>query len=182
MQNIEILRTALENLSDENNYLFSIRSFHSLFPKLSRPALAMLLSRAAAKGILSHICKGYYLYQKANYERGYELFQLAAHLREGCFCYLSLENILSEAGIISQIPLNYASFMTNGRSGKINCGNFGIIEFVHTKKNISALSEHLVYERKSKIWKADVCLAYKDMVNAKRPLDLINEEILHEFI
>ena len=72
--------------------------------------------------------------------------------------------------------------MTNGRSGKINCGNFGIIEFVHTKKNISTLSEHLIYERKSKIWKADVSLAYKDMVNAKRPLDLIDEEILHEFI
>lgn len=182
MRNMEILRNALETLADKDNCIFSVSSFHSLFPQLSKYALNTLVSRAAAKGLLTGLCKGYYIYQKANECRGYELFRLAAHLREGCLCYLSLENVLSEAGIISQIPVNYAAFMTNGRSGKIKCSNFGTIEFIHTKKDINALAKYLIYDKEYRIWKASVPLAYRDMLNTKRPLDLIDEEALHEFI
>ncbi len=182
MQNIEILQNTLDKISSKDNYIFSADSFKVLFPNLSRNALLMLLSRAVKKGILVRLCLGYYLYPKAPYQKGYELYNLATILRKNNFCYLSLESILSEAGIISQIPINTITVMTNGRRGKINCGKFGTIEFIHTKKDINSIAKQLVYDRNYQIWKASPKLAYQDMLDTKRPLDLIDKEILNEFI
>lgn len=182
MQNINILQNHLEQLANKDNYIFSTSSFSVLFPNLSKTALLMLLSRAVRKGILLRMCKGYYLYPKADYQRGYELYRLATLLRKDNFCYLSLESILSETGIISQIPLNTLTLMTNGRRGKIDCGSFGLIEFIHTKKDINNITRELTYDKKYQIWKASARLAYQDMLDTKRPLDLIDKELLNEFI
>lgn len=38
--------------------------------------------------------------------------------------------------IISQIPINRITLMSSGRSSIINCGTFGSIEFIHTKKSL----------------------------------------------
>ena len=89
---------------------------------------------------------------------------------------------MSEAGVISQIPMSTITLMTNGRRGKINCGQFGTIEFIHTKKDISSLANQLIYDERYRLWKASPKLAYQDMVATKRSLDLIDEETLHEFI
>ena len=182
MQNIDILQNTLDNLANKDNYIFSTDSFRVLFPNLSKSGLLMLLSRAVKKGLLLRLCKGYYLYPKAQYQKGYELYNLATVLRKNNFCYLSLESILTEAGIISQIPLNTITVMTNGRSGKINCGKFGTIEFIHTKKDINSITKQLVYDKNYQIWKASPKLAYQDMLDTKRPLDLIDKEVLNEFI
>lgn len=182
MQNTAILQTALEKNANGENYIFSVDSFNALFPKLNRFALIVLLGRAVKEGILVRMCKGYFLYPKAKYQRGYELYHLAALLRKECFCYLSLESLLSEFGIISQIPMSTITLMTNGRRGKINCGEFGTIEFIHTKKDINALADQLTYDERYRMWKASPALAYQDMIATKRSLDLIDEETLHEFI
>lgn len=182
MQNIDILRITLENKANEDNYIFSVDSFNALFPKLNKFALLALLSRASKQGLLIRLCKAYYLYPKVKYQRGCELYNLAVCLRKNYFCYLSLESVLSEAGIISQIPLNTITLMTNGRRGKINCGKFGTIEFIHTKKSIDDIINQLTYDIKCKIWKASPQLAYQDMIDTRRPLDLIDEDILNEFI
>lgn len=131
MRNIDILKTNLENLTDKDHYLFTISDFYSLFKNLSKSNLTMLLSRAVKNKILERACKGVYIYPKADYERGYELFYVAARLRYNEFCYLSLETILSQYGIISQMPIGYISLMTTGRSGIIDCGKYGKIEFIY---------------------------------------------------
>ena len=182
MQNIDLLQNHLERLANKDNYIFSRTSFSVLFPNLSKSALLMLLSRAVKKGILVRMCKGYYLYPKADYQKGFELYRLATLLRKDNLCYLSLESILSEAGIISQIPINTLTLMTNGRRGKINCGSFGLIEFIHTKKDINSITKELTYDEKYQIWKASPRQAYQDMLDTKRPLDLIDKESLNEFI
>jgi predicted transcriptional regulator of viral defense system len=56
MQNINKLNNALENLSDNDHYIFSVSDFYQLFPKITPAALKMLLSRAAKNGILERIC------------------------------------------------------------------------------------------------------------------------------
>ena len=182
MKSINILENALKTLADKEHYLFSISDFYSLFNNLSKSAITMLLSRAVKNHLLERVCSGIYIYPQSGYERGYELYHIAAKLRENEFCYLSLENILSEHGIISQIPIGYISLMTTGRSGIINCGKYGTIEFIHTKKDINKIQKELVYNYKYRLWCAKVTLAYKDIKNTKRSLDLINKEILNEFI
>lgn len=182
MTNIEKLKTSLENLADREHYIFSASDFYLLFPDLSSYALNMLLSRSVKKGLLARASKGFYIYSKANYERGFELFHLAARLREDNFSYLSLESILSEVGIISQIPIGHITLMTGGRSGVINCGKYGRIEFIHTKKSFVALSSQLTYDKRYKLWRASVPLAFADMKAAKRQMDLIDKEALNEFI
>lgn len=182
MINMEKLKTSLENMADKEHYLFSASDFYLLFSDLSSYALNMLLSRAVKKGILIRASKGFYIYPKANYERGFELFHLAARLRENSFCYLSLESILSESGIISQIPIGHITLMTGGRSGIINCGKYGRVEFIHTKRTFEVLSSQLTYDKRYKLWRASIPLAFTDMKTAKRSIDLIDKEALNEFI
>ncbi|MDR1124269.1 MAG: hypothetical protein LBL61_06810 [Elusimicrobiota bacterium] len=182
MQNADKLNNALENLSDKDHYIFSVSDFYQLFPKITPAALGMLLSRAAKSGIFERICKGFYIYPEAPYERGFELYHTAARLREDTFCYLSLESVLSEAGVISQIPLGWITLMTEGRSGVINCGKYGKIEFIHTKKNPENLSGRLIYDKRYKLWRASLSLALEDMRSAQRPLDLIDTEDKNESV
>jgi hypothetical protein len=136
----------------------------------------------AKSGLLTRVCRGVYLYPKAGYSKGFVLPHTAARLREGSFCYLSLESVLSEAGIISQIPLGWITLMTGGRSGIIDCGKWGAIEFIHTKKTPENLSAELVYDERYRLWRASAALALRDMKAAKRATDLIDWEAAREFI
>jgi len=125
---------------------------------------------------------GIYLYPKVSYPRGLELYHTAARLREDCFCYLSLESVLSEAGVISQQMLGWITVITGGRSGTIGCGARGTIEFIHTKKKFETVNRQLCYDARYKLWRASVQLALHDMKSARRPMDLIDWEAANEFI
>ena len=182
MQPIIRLKTILESLADAEHYLFKTSDFRILFSGTSPQALRILLGRAVKAGVLKKICTGVYLYPNAGYSKGFELYHTAVRLRENTFCYLTMESILSEAGIISQIPLNWITLMTGGRSGIIHCGDWGHIEFIHTKKKPEHISSFLVYDYRYKLWRASPALALQDMRNAKRSMDLIDWEAAREFI
>ena len=96
--------------------------------------------------------------------------------------YLSLESALSDAGVISQVPQQWLTLMTNGRSGIISCGSFGTIEFIRTRKNLADITSDLVYDSACRLWRASIPLAIKDMKDTKRSLDLIDWEVVHEFV
>ncbi|MDR0795485.1 MAG: hypothetical protein LBE79_05430, partial [Tannerella sp.] len=74
-----------------------------MFPQKSKDALLVLLGRAVKNGTLERVCKGFYVYTTIDFPRELLLYHLAARLRSETFCYLSLESVLSENGIISQI-------------------------------------------------------------------------------
>ncbi|MDR3243530.1 MAG: hypothetical protein LBT79_02145 [Elusimicrobiota bacterium] len=171
MQSIEILINELE-AAGSSNYLFKSSDFNQIFPNLKVEAIRMLLTRAVQSKILMRFCNGLYFYLKAKYVKGFELYHAAARLREDSFCYLSMESVLSEAGIISQIPLGQITLMTAGRSGIINCGQWGNIEFIHTKRDINTLSASLTYDYRYRLWRADTNLASQDMRFARRLTDL----------
>jgi len=182
MQSITRLRTILERLADADHYLFAARDFSPAFPDLSDSALNALLSRANRSGLLARICKGVYLYPRVAYPRGFELFHAAARLRADNFNYISLETALSDASVISQVPTNWITLMSSGRSHTVACGPFGTIEFVHTKKRPSDMTGMLSYDESCRLWRASVSLALQDMRATRRSPDLVDWSAANEHV
>jgi len=173
---------SLEKLASSEHYLFTLHDLRVLLPALSDTAFKTLLSRAAAENHLERICRGLYLYKPVAPQSGLLLFHAAARLRASGFNYISLETVLSEAGVISQTPINWISLMSSGRSNIITCGRFGTIEFVHTRQQPDALTKDLYYDSRCKLWRASVTLALRDMRATHRSLDLIDWSIADEFV
>jgi len=63
------------------------------------------------------------MYPRVAYPAGLVLFHTGARLRASGFNYISLETILSDAGVISQIPMNWITLMSSGRTTTVSCGN-----------------------------------------------------------
>ncbi len=177
MQPIKYLCNWLEENATSEHYLFSLQDFRSLLPNLSSSALKTLLSRAVKSGYLERICRGLYMHKKAMPKDGLLLFHVAAYLRANEFNYISLETVLSDRGIISQIPMNWISIMSSGRSTIISNKKYGTIEFIHTSKKPMDLIEQLTYDADCGLWRADVPLALQDMKRTHRNCDLIDWEI-----
>jgi hypothetical protein len=182
MQPIKILVNWLEENGTSEHYLFLLEDFRPLFPALSDSALKTLLSRAVKAGRLQRICRGLYMYDRAMPRVGMLLFHVAAYLRNNECNYVSLETVLSDRGIISQIPLSTITIMSSGRSSVISCGAYGSIEFIHTNRKPGDLVDRLSYDPHRRLWQAGVALALQDMKNTRRNLDLIDWEIVHEFV
>jgi len=182
MQTIAYLRIWLEQNANEEHYMFELRDFRGLFPDLSNSAIKTLLSRAAKSGLLERICRGLYIYRRVMRADGLLLFYVAAYLRAGEFNYISLETVLSDYGIISQIPINRIFIMSSGRSNVISCGRYGTIEFIHTNKNPLDLIDQLAYDADCKMWRASKSLALLDMRKTFRNSDLIDKDSVYEFI
>lgn len=182
MQPIKTLTNWLHKHASSENYLFTPGDLQPLYPTISYAAFKTLLSRACAQGILERVCRGLYAFNSVGNANGLLLFHAAAYLRSGEFNYISLETALSDAGIISQVPLGLVTIMSSGRSNKILCDNFGTIEFVHTSRKPTTIIKQLTYDEKCRLWRATPKLAFADMKKTHRNCSLINLDILHESI
>jgi hypothetical protein len=171
----------LQNANDKH-YLFTFHDLRVLGHELSDSAFKTLLSRAVRSGLLVRVCRGLYLYKNALPADGLFLFHAAAVLRADEFNYISLETALSDMGVISQIPMNWISVMSSGRSSTISCGDFGTIEFVHTNQKPADLINHLTYDQPCGMWRANITLALRDMKATHRNCDLIDWDIANELI
>ena len=159
MQPVKIFTETLARLADREHYLFSLRDLHALLPESSYDTFKTLVSRASRTGSLRRLCRNLYIYEKVDYPRDRVLFHAAARLRAEYFNYLSLETVLSDAGLISQIPFSWITVMSSGRSGKIECEGFGTIEFIHTSKAPKWLTSELTWDGPCRLWRASPTLA-----------------------
>jgi hypothetical protein len=182
MQPIKILNNWLRQNANNEHYLFSLQDLRALCPTLSDSAFKALLSRVAKLGCLERVCRGLYAYSVSTLSDGLLLFHAAAYLRSDQFNYISLETVLSDAGVISQIPLNWISIMSSGRSGIVSCSGFGTIEFIHTNQKPTDLSDQLTYDANCSLWRASVRLALRDMKRVHRNCDLIDWDVANELI
>ena len=173
MQPLRQLRETLATLADREHCLFSFADLAAAVPECHQ--MPLLLSRAVKAGILRRVCKGVYLYPIRDYPCGNLLFHAAALLRAGELNYISLETALSDAGLISQVPINWITLMSSGRSHIVDCGDFGNIEFVHTARQASDLAGELTYDASCHLWRASESLALRDMKLTRRSLDLVEE-------
>ena len=182
MQPTRQLTRALADLASPEHYLFTQADLRALLPDLSDAAFKTLLSRSVAEGHLARVCRGMYLYARVDYPRGLVLFHAAARLRADTFNYISLETALSDAGVISQIPVNRVTLMSTGRGNIIGCGPWGSIEFVHTAKRPDDVAAQLRYDSRCHLWRACVALAVQDMRRTRRNMDLIDWSVVHESV
>ena len=180
MQPIKKLATVLTSLADPEHYLFTNSDLAGALP--GHRGLDVVLCRAQKSGLLQRVCRGIYLYPGVDYQRGLVLFHTAARLRAGGFNYLSLETALSDAGVISQVPVNWISLMSSGRSQVVDCGGFGRIEFVHTARWPADPAGELTYDPDRRLWRASVRLALRDMRATRRSRDLVNPEVAYELV
>jgi len=97
--------------------------------------LLRILVEAAA---LERVAKGVYVNHLATPRRGYLIEEIACVLRREETNYVSLESILSEFGVISQIMISRITVMTTGRGGIFETP-YGTIEFTHTKRRPEAV-------------------------------------------
>jgi predicted transcriptional regulator of viral defense system len=180
MQPLRRLTETLRSLADREHCIFAASDLAAAVPECGQ--LPVLLSRAAKAGLLRRVCKGIYFYPVRDYPAGNLLYHAAARLRAGEFNYLSLESVLSDAGVISQVPMNWITLMSSGRSHVVDCGDFGHVEFVHTAQRPDDIAGELVYDPDRHLWRASVRLALRDMKVTRRSLELISEEVLHELV
>lgn len=182
MQPMKYLADWLLHHTNNEHYLFTLQDLRALCLDLSDAAFKTLLSRTVRAGYLSRVCRGVYIYKHAMPSGGLVLFHVAALLRANEFNYISLETVLSDAGVISQIPMSWISIMSSGRSNIISCGEFGTIEMVHTNQKPNHLLTQLSYDTACKLWRANVALALRDMKMTRRNCDLIDWDNANEFI
>lgn len=182
MHPIKTLYKWLQQHVSDKNYLFTLHDLRSLCPTLSEKTFKTLLSRAVKQGILERICRGLYAFNSASNSNGLLLFHAAAYIRSSKFNYISLETALSDAGIISQVPLAHITIMSSGRSNKIPCGNYGTIEFIHTSRRPTEIMDKITYDENHRLWRANPKLAFEDMKKTCRDCGLINRDILNESI
>lgn len=182
MQSIKVLTKWLSKHASEQRHLFLLSDLRALYPHLSDSAFKTLLSRAVSSCLLSRACRGVYLFEEASPADGLLLFRIAALMRANNFNYISLETALSDVGVISQVPFNWVSIMSSGRSNLISCGKFGSIEFIHTKQSPTDLVKKLSYDSNCGLWRASVALALNDMKRTHRDCDLIDWELANELI
>jgi predicted transcriptional regulator of viral defense system len=180
MQPFKQLSATLRSLAGPEHCVFASSDLAAAVPGCGQ--LAVLLSRATKAGLLKRVCRGIYFYPVPDYSSGNLLFHAAARLRAGELNYISLETVLSDAGVISQVPMNWISLMTSGRSHVVDCGDYGNIEFVHTAQRPEDVGGELTYDADRHLWRASVRQALRDMKATRRSMELVDEEVACELV
>jgi predicted transcriptional regulator of viral defense system len=180
MQPFKQLSETLRSLAGPEHCVFAPSDLAAAVPGCGQ--LAVLLSRATKAGLLKRVCRGIYHFPVKDYPAANLLFHAAARLRAGDFNYISLETVLSEAGVISQLPMNWITLMTSGRSHVVDCGDYGHIEFVHTAQRPEDIGGELAYDAERHLWRASVRQALRDMKATRRSMELVDEEVARELV
>lgn len=172
----------LRQLAGREECLFALVDLRALLPEHSMSAFKSVVARLEKRGDLVRVCRGIYMLPDSTLRGSEVLGRAAARLRADHLNYLSLETVLSSAGLVSQIPINRITLMSSGRSNLISCGVYGDIEFVHTRKTAAELGPELSYDTDHCLWRASVGLALRDMRDTRRDTGLVKWDEAVEFV
>ena len=157
--------------------VFATQDLARLFPDDSHGAFNKGLNRLVEAGILRRACRGVYVNPNAASRDRFLLERIALVLRRGEYTYLSLESMLSELGVISQIPLDRLTVMTTGRKGEYKTP-YGVIEFNHTKRAIGDVLQHSYHVEGRPMRITDAATAWRDLKRVGRNTHLVDAEAL----
>lgn len=174
MNKLQAIRV-INDFDKQGRFVFSKRDFAKLFPNDKLKTFEESLNRLVKAGILVRACRGVYVNQQARSMDSYLLEHIAKTLRRGEYTYVSLECILSEYGLISQIPINHLTVMTTGRSGTYETP-YGVIEFTHTKRSVNELLKSMLKIDKRPLRIATKLAAIRDLKRVGRNLHLLQLE------
>ncbi len=166
--------TAFRYWDKKGRYVFTKQDLSKLFYKDNPKALTEGLNRLINDGVIIRACRSVYVNVHAYSFDGYVIEQIAKTLRRGEYNYVSLESMLSEYGLISQIPIDRLTVMTTGRKGIFKT-QYGVIEFTHTKKSVFDLLSHVIRVKGRPLRIACRELALRDLKNVGRNVKMVSE-------
>ncbi len=171
---IDILR----RLDKKGKYVFTRHELHKCFPEDKPKTFSEGINRLVKDKILMRACHGIYVNPYALSRDSYTIEHIAKALRQGEYNYVSLESILSEYGIISQIPIDRLTVMTTGRKGTYKTA-FGTIEYTHTKRSLITILNSIKKVENRPLRIASKEAAWRDLKRVGRNTDLVNIEELY---
>lgn len=178
VKQIELIN-ALDELEKMQRHVLSVKRFFQFFSSDSKESYSMGIARAVDNGLLVRGARGVLVNPRSKYFGHYTLEWIARTMRPADISYVSLETVLSQHGVISQIMIDRITIMTTGRSGEIKTP-FGVIEFTHTKRSFLDIvaSTYEVEDQPLKI--ATVEIALRDLRRVGRNMHLVDLSVLNE--
>lgn len=171
IQAIQIIR----DFDKQGRFVFSKQDLSKLFPEDNQKTLEEGLIRLVKAGLLVRACRGIYVNDFAQSKDSYVIEHVAKALRRGEYNYVSLESILSEYGVISQIPLDRLTIMTTGRKGTYQTP-YGVIEFTHTKRSVADILNSIKDVAGRPLRVASKQAALRDLRRVGRNINLLQQE------
>ncbi len=171
LQAIHVIR----DFDKKGRFVFSKHDFSKLFPEDNQKTLEEGLNRLVKAGLLVRACRGIYVNDFAQSKDSYVIEHVAKALRRGEYNYVSLESILSEYGVISQIPLDRLTVMTTGRKGTYQTP-YGVIEFTHTKRSVADILNSIKDVAGRPLRVANKQAAIRDLRRVGRNINLLQQE------
>lgn len=178
MNRSEAIQT-LRSWDKKGKYVFTKHELHKIFPKDSSKTLTEGINRLVKSNILLRACRGIYINPHAVSMDSYTIERIAKALRLGEYNYVSLESILSEYGVISQIPIDRLTVMTTGREGSYKT-SFGVIEYTHTKRSMTDIVEGMIQVKNRPLRIASKKVAWRDLKRVGRNTHIVNLEELDD--
>ena len=161
----------------QGKYIFTNRDLSKLFPEDSFKTFNEGLKRLVKSGILKRACRNIYVNEDARQFDSYAIEHIAKTLRRGEYNYVSLESMLSEYGLISQIPMDRMTLMTTGRTGIYNTA-YGVIEFTHTKRTVKDILNNTTKINERPLRMATKQAALRDLKRVGRNISLVHMDEL----
>lgn len=171
MKKIDALK-ALQGLDRRGIYVLTKGDLAKLFPEEQEKAFEKSLQRLVTDGILERVTKGVYLNPMAVSKKSNIVEDIAVVLRRACFSYVSMESILSEYGVISQVPIRRITIMTTGAKGVYDTP-YGTIEFTHTKRRPAEIISRTLPVKNRPLRIASKEAAVQDLVRAGRNIEMM---------
>lgn len=178
MKKLEAIQV-LRQFDKKGKYVFTKHDIAKLFYHDNPKALDESLNRLVKTGLIKRACRGVYVNDDAQSFDSYTIEHIAKALRRNEYNYVSLESMLSEYGIISQIPLDRLTVMTTGRKG-IHKTLYGTIEFTHTKRSVIDILDHIQIIEKRPLRIATKETALRDLKRVGRNLHLVQAENIND--
>jgi predicted transcriptional regulator of viral defense system len=156
-------------------YVLTKGDLSKAFPGEKEKALEKSLQRLVSDGVLQRVARGIYVNMLARSKRSNIVEDIAAVLRRGHYSYLSMESMLSEYGVISQVPLSRITLMTTGARGVYHTP-YGTIEFTHTKRRTADLIRRTVSAKGRPLRMATKPAAISDLVRSGRNVTMMDPQ------
>ena len=169
----------LSELDKRGVYVLARRDLEKLFPEEGEKAMEKSLQRMVADDLLQRVAKGLYVNPAATSKNRWIAEEIAKALRPGSLSYVSLESILSEYGVISQIPINRMTVMTTGKSGTVETP-YGTIEFTHTKRRAVEIIKRTLFAMGRPLRIATKQAAVRDLLRVGRNANMIDRRELDD--
>lgn len=172
MKKMEAVRK-LNELDRLGIYVLSKGDLEKAFPDEKEKAFEKSLQRLVADGILQRVAKGIYVNPMARSMKGNTIEDIASVMRRGHYSYVTRESMLSEYGVISQVPMSRITLMTTGSNGLYETP-YGTIEFTHTKRRPVQIIQRTMSVAGRPLRIATKQAAVRDLVRSGRNVNMMN--------